>query len=112
MPRSRKLSEIKTKIGAILVERYRRFKHSPISHVIVRVTFNDPNGDPDMVKSLSATDYKISKRSEITLAYVEGKVAEMLDRDDLDGLTLRSVDVNAVENVWLTPYDLIYPKED
>lgn len=106
---------IDTPAGSVRTMKKGRMRYSHFSHVTVRITFNDPDND-DMIKVLSRDFYSgIRKRSDITSAWVRERVSEMtsdVERLDLGNLTIRSVDVRAVSDIWTTPYEDIRQETD
>lgn len=103
---------IKSIIGDVNVERHRK-RRSYIGHAVVTVTMMK-DGDRENSFSLSHNLYsEVRRRNDITAKLVWETVAEMLDgRDDLEGMTIRSVRVEEVNTVWSTPYEEAYPKDE
>lgn len=103
---------IRTPLGNVNCEKIARGTYSPVSHATVRITFNDTrDSDSEFIKSLSRDFHSIRKRSDVTAEWVKATVDSMLERDDLDGLEIRSVDVDLVSSAWSTPYHDLYPEK-
>jgi len=99
-----------TQLGPVNVEKVARHGNR-IQSAIVKVTFAR-EGDSENVYTLSRTLWQPRRRSEVTAALVRETVAEMIEgRDDLDGHTLRSVEVIETNRIWATPYEDIYPEK-
>lgn len=102
---------IKTIIGDVNVERQRKYRH--VGSVTVKVIMMK-DGDRDQSFTLERFVYRgINKRRDVTAKIVWETVAEILkDRDDLEGMTIRGVTVVEENQIWSTPFNEMYPKDE
>jgi len=105
--------KIKTIIGEVNVERQRKYRS--VGTVTVKVIMMK-DGDRDQSFTLEHHLYGmdgIRRRRDVTARVMWEAVEEMLkDRDDLEGMTVRGVTVVEENQIWSTPFDEMYPKDE
>jgi hypothetical protein len=104
---------IKSIIGEVNVERQKLLRGYVGSVTVKIVMMKDSDREQSFFLERPLYRERLRRRQDVTAKLVWETVAEMLaDRDDLEGMTLRGVEVVQENKIWSTPFEEMYPKTE